>query len=379
MKRQKIRCDGMIGQLRNKSVLGSTKVFNKLKNEASKIRGVKETYSLIRELASISGSNVSNVILDRVMYSTEMLPPLGKEYWWFLFFGRDGERPMQLMLLIFRKYGRNMLFNDKKIILQKLTKNKFRAATAGWVYTGKEFHDLGDTNAITTIHSKRKMIISDISGQKIVFNGNFPDYKLKVGNVIDLNIKKGDYLKDKDGRGVFIPPFGMAWVDVFSDAEGIVLGEEFKGTAHLQKVVGITTFGPFHWGRIIFQNGSLLSFFCLKTGKDSKRYFHRSLTFHDHRKKNTIEFKKPKLKISKKEGKMPMWIVEGQDDDKKLRIVLESYAARKFAMNGGGSQVYIEYAVTPREFSLETANQMITLSDLGRGVGTFEDAYGSPI
>lgn len=369
----------MIGQLHNKSVLSSTEVLNKLKNKASKIKRVKETYSLIQKLASINGSNVNNTLLDHVMYSTKMLPPLGKEYWWFLFFGQDGERPLQLMLLLFRKHGKNMLFNDKGIVLKKLTENKFRAVTAGWIYNGKEIHDLGDANAITMVCSERKMIISDISGQEMVLSGGFPDYKLKVGNIINLNITKGNYLKDKDAHGVFIPPFGMAWVDVFSDAEGIVLGEKFKGTAHLQKVVGITTFGPFHWGRIFFQNGSSTSFFCLKTGKKSKRYFHRSLTFHDYRRKKIIEFKKPKLKISKKEGKTPTWIVEGQDDGKKLRIVLESYATKKFTMKGGGSQVYIEYAVTPTEFSLKTTNQVITLSDLGKGVGTFEDAYGSPI
>ncbi|MBI5229517.1 hypothetical protein HY991_05380 [Candidatus Micrarchaeota archaeon] len=169
----------------------------------------------------------------------------------------------------------------------------------------------------------------------------------------------------------------MAWVDVFSDAEGIVLGEKFKGTAHLQKVVGITTFGSFHWGRVFFQDGSSTSFFCLKMGKESKRYFHRSLTFHDYRRKKIIEFKKPKLKISKNKEEAPTWIVEGQDVDKKLRIVLESYATKRFAMKGGGSQVYIEYAVIPKEFSLKTTNQVITLSDLGKGVGTFEDAYSS--
>ena len=374
-----MRREKMTGQSRDKPVLSPAEVLNKLKNTASKMKRIKETYGLIRKLASISGPNVSNETLDRVMYSTETLPPLGKEYWWFIFFGRDGERPMQLMLLIFRKYGQNMLFNDKRIDLKKLTENKFQAVTAGWIYDGKEFHDLGDTNAITTVHSKRKMIISHISGQKMVLEGGFPDYKLKVGNIIDFNIKKGNYLKDKNACGVFIPPFGMAWVDVFSDAEGIALGEKFKGTAHLQKVVGITTFGSFHWGRIFFLNGSSTSFFCLKTGKESKRYFHRSLTFYDYGEKKIIEFKKPKLRISKKEGETPTWIVEGQDDDKKLRIVLESYATKKFTMKGGGSQVYKEYAVMPIEFSLKTAKQTITLSDLGRGVGTFEDAYGSPI
>ena len=379
MEKRKIRCDRMIGHLRNKPVLSSTEVVSKLKNGAGKIKEVTETYGLIRKLASINGPNVSNVMLDRVMYSTEMLPPLGKEYWWFLFFGRNGERPMQLMLLIFRKYGEKMLFNDKRIVFERLTENRFRAVTAGWIYDGKEFHDLGETNAITTVCSKRKAIVSDISGQEMTLTGGFPHYKLKVGNVIDLNIRKGDYLKDKAACGVFLPPFGMGWVDVFSDAEGIVLGEKFKGTAHLQKVVGITPFGPFHWGRVFFQDGSSTSFFCLKTGKESKRYFHRSLTFHDHRRKEIVEFKNPELKITEKEGKTLTWVVEGQDDDKKFRIVLESYANKKFTMNGGGSQVYIEYAVVPKEFSLKTTNQIITLSHLGGGVGTFEAAYGSPI
>jgi hypothetical protein len=48
-------------------------------------------------------------------------------------------------------------------------------------------------------------------------------------------------------------------------------------------------------------------------------------------------------------------------------------------MDGGGSQTYIEYAVIPKEFSLKTPDQSITLSDLGNGVGTFEDAFGSYI
>jgi len=282
----------------------------------SRIKGIWGTYGLVRKLSAINGPNVSKTLLDRVMYNFETLPPLGKEYWWFLFFCQNGEKPIQLMLLLFRKHGKKMLFNDKEMVLRNLGKNKFQAVTAGWVYDGKRLRDLGDTNAIIEIQKKR--IVSEISGQKITFSGGFPDYRLKVGDTIDLNIKKANYVEDKDACGVFIPPFGMGWVDVFSDAEGIVLGEKFKGTAHLQKVVGITTFGSLHWGRVFFQDGSSTSFFCLKTGKESKRYFHRSLTFHDYRRKKIIEFRKPELEISKKEGKTPIWVVEGQDDDKKL-------------------------------------------------------------
>jgi len=339
----------------------------------NRIRRIWGTYGLIRKLSAINGSNVGKTLLDRVMYNSETLPPLGKEYWWFLFFGQNGEKPIQLMLLIFRKHGKKMLFNDKEMVLRTLGKNKFQAVTAGWVYDGKRLHDLGDTNAIIKIQEKR--IVSEISGQKITLSGGFPDYRLKVGDTIDLDIKKANYLEDKDAWGVFIPPFGMGWVDIFSYADGIVLGKKFKGTAHLQKVVGATIFGPFHWGRIFFQNGSVASFFCLKTGQDSKKYFHRSLTFYDQKINEIIRFDNPKLKISKRKGNILLWIVEGNDHDKDFRIVLETYARKQFTMKGGGSQVYIEYAVLPKELSLITKNRAITLDDLGEGVGTFEDAY----
>jgi len=342
-------------------------------NSVNKIKGIWRTYNLARKLSAINGPNINKTLLDRVMYNSETLPPLGKEYWWFLFFGQNGEKPVQLMLLIFRKNGKKMLFNDKEMILRNLGKNKFQAVTAGWVYDGKRLHDLGDTNAIVEIQEKK--IVSKISGRMVTLSGGFPDYRLKVGDIIDLNIKKANYLEDKDACGVFIPPFGMGWVDIFSDADGTVLGKEFEGTAHLQKVVGATIFGPFHWGRIIFQDSSVASFFCLKTGKDSKRYFRRSLTFHDRENNEIIRFDNPKLKISKRKGDTLLWIVEGRDHYNDFKIVLETYARKQFSMKGGGSQVYVEYAVLPKELRLKTKDRIVTLDDLGGGVGTFEDAY----
>ena len=53
------------------------------------ILNIGKTYSLIRRLSGIDGSNVEASVLDRVMYSGETLPPLGKEYWRFLFLSLD--------------------------------------------------------------------------------------------------------------------------------------------------------------------------------------------------------------------------------------------------------------------------------------------------
>jgi len=335
-----------------------------------RIKGIWKTYELMCILSSINGPNVSKTLLDHVMYKFETLPPLGKEYWWYLFFGRNGKKPVQLMLLIFRKHGKKMLFNDKEMILRELEKNKFQAVTSGWVHDGKKFRDLGDTNAIVEIQGKK--IVSEISGQKIIFSGSFPNYKLTVGDIINLKITKGNYLEDKAAKGALLPPFGMSWIDIFSCVEGNVLGKKFKGTGHLQKVFGVTIFGPFHWGRLVFQNGSSTSFFCLKPGKNSKTYFRRFLIFYDTENKRIIRFDNPKLKILKMGNN---WIVEGSDIDKTLKMILETYATKRYVMKGGGSQVYIEYAVIPKEFKLKTKDRTITLNDMGKGVGTLEDAY----
>jgi len=335
-----------------------------------KIKGIWKTYGIIRKLSSINSSDVSEHLLNHVMYKSETLPPLGKEYWWFLFFGRSGEKPIQFMLLIFRKYGKKMLFNNKTMMFKELEKNKFQAVTSGWAYDGRKLHNLGDTNAIVEIQDKN--IVSNISGQKIILGGDFPDYKLVVGDLINLRITRGKYLENKNATGVFLPPFGMGWVDIFSDVEGIILGKRFKGTGHLQKVVGVTMFGPFHWGRVVFQNGSSTSLFCLKTGRNSKTYFRKSLSFHDIENNKIIRFDNPKLRILKRKNG---WIIEGNDTDKTLRMVLETYATKKYIMRGGVSQVYIEYAVISKEFNLKTKDRTITLNDTGKGVGTFEDAY----
>ncbi len=92
--------------------------------DVNRIKGNWGTYGLIRNLSAINGSNVSKTLLDRVMYNSETLPSLVKEYWWFLFFGQDGEKPVQLMLLIFRKNGKRMLFDDEEMVLRNLGKNE---------------------------------------------------------------------------------------------------------------------------------------------------------------------------------------------------------------------------------------------------------------
>jgi hypothetical protein len=331
---------------------------------------VFETYRLLKEVSSINGFNVEKNLLDRVMFSYEALPPLGKEYWWLLFFDRSGEKPIQMMLLIYRKHGEWMRFNEKEMELRSIGEGEFLGVTSGWVFDGERLHDLGDGNVNVSLRGGE--IVTELTGERMTLSGGYPDYRLNVGNIIELSMSKGKFLGDRDARGVFLPPLGMGWVDIYSNAKGNVLGKHFNGTAHLQKVFGATPYGPFHWGRLVFANDSTTSFFTLKMGKKSKTYFHRSLAFYDTAREETVKFENPRLKIIKTESG---WIINGKDMGKEMNLVLEAYAEKKLTMRGGGSQVYVEYAVKAREFNLWTGSRMVTLDDVGDGVGTIEDAY----
>ena len=241
----------------------------------NKVAKIWDTYSLIRKFSSRADSNISDALIDRAMFNFETLPPFGKEYWWFLFFDNKGEKPAQLMLMICRTYGKKMIFNGKKMILKDFGINKVQAVTTSWFYDGQNINELGDTNAITEIRGKK--IISEISGRKIVFSGSFPNYKLKIGDIVDLDIKQSQHLYHKEACGGFFPPFGMGWMNIDSDVEGTVFGKKFKGKGHLQKVFGVTILGPFNWSRVLFKNGSVFRFFGIKPYKNSKKYFRRTI------------------------------------------------------------------------------------------------------
>jgi len=332
--------------------------------------GVLGMYRLLGKVSSVNDFGADKALLDRVMFRSEALPPLGKEYWWFLFFDGSGEKPVQIMLVLYRKHGRRMLFNGVEMELGRTSASEFLGVAAGWVFDGKKMIDLGECNE--TIRLGGGEIATRLAGKKIVLRGTYPDYILRVGDLIDLKMGRSEFLAGNTARGVFIPPFGMGWVDIYTTAKGTVAGKSFDGSAHLQKVFGVTVYGPFHWGRFVFTDGSVASFFTLKTGKESGTFIHRSFALHHKASGEKIIFNNPRLKIGRCEGG---WEVEATDSDKKARVRLENYAEKTTTMKGGGSQVYTEYAVKVTEFQLEAGDRVITMKDLGSGVGTFEDAY----
>jgi len=373
--KQKARKNGLI-LLHKKIPLEIPHISGKINH----IKNIRKTYELIQEIASVNGINPDEKLLHRTMFNSETLPPLGKEYWWFLFIGEDTDKPIQVMFLVFRKHGNQMLFNKKHMDFKNIKNNKFQGVTSCWAWDGEKMHDLGDTNAITTLDPKHNTLTSKISNHDIHFNGTYPNFKLKIGDAINLEMTELNQIDSKDAYATFLPPFGIGWVDMFSKTTGTVLGKKFKGKAHLQKVVGVTTSGCFNWGEIFFENGSSFTIFCIKPKKNSKIALHTSATFYDNHKKTITKFNDPKIEISKKEPENKneniQWVIQGADNDNEFTLVLDTYSKKEFNMKTIEWQTYIEYLVTAKEFKLKTKSKEINLSKLSKGTGTFEDAYG---
>jgi hypothetical protein len=335
------------------------------------ISGIKKTYDLFRKTSKIKGPDVDSEMIDRMMYNFETLPLLGKEYWWFLFFGNEGPRPIQLMFIICRKHGKEMWIDDTKMTLEKLNNNEMKSAVSGWLYDGEKIVNLGNTNSIVEIGDKK--LNAEIGDKNLILEGSFPFYKLKIGECIELDMSHENTLvkRNKESYGMFWPPLGAGFFNLYPDVSGNIFGKKFQGTGHLQKVVGIMPHFPYNWVRIIFKNGSMLRLSDIKPGK---MHISKSVNFYDNDKDQITEFVKPDLKISKSKDSL-IWTFEGKDKNNSLKIVLESYANKKFVMKGGGSLTYFEYCVTVKEMFLKIKDKTITLKDLGDGVGTLEDAY----
>jgi hypothetical protein len=333
--------------------------------------GIKKTYNLFRTTAKIHGPDIDQKLVDRIMYNFESLPPLGKEYWWFLFFGNSGPKPIQLMLLICRKYGKKMWIDNNEMALKRIGKNEAKSAVSGWLYDGDEVINLKDANAAVKIIDKK--IIAEIDNKELIFEGSFPHYKLKIGDDVSLDISHENTLvkRNKEAYGIFWPPIGAGYFNLYPDVSGIIYGKTFNGTGHLQKVVAVAPHFPYNWIRIIFQNGSMLRLSDIKPGKI---HLERSINFYDNIGNEIINFHKPESKISKSSDSL-IWTLEGQDKNNYVKVVLEAYAQKKFVLKGGGSLTYFEYCVVVKELILKLKEKTITLNDLGDGVGTLEDAY----
>ncbi|PKP60381.1 hypothetical protein CVT91_05245 [Candidatus Atribacteria bacterium HGW-Atribacteria-1] len=166
---------------------------------------------------------------------------------------------------------------------------------------------------------------------------------------------------------------GFALINLYFDFTGTLNGENFMGKCYVQKVVVIGPFVPWYWGRIVFSNGSVLTYFEPRIEILMFEHKIRSiLEFYAHSKAQTYIFKN--LNIKKFGKKNQRWLITANEGKGKISISLKSYASHKFIFEKIGLFTYIEYLCEVTNISVEGFD--IDTKNLGSGFGLIEDARG---
>jgi hypothetical protein len=332
---------------------------------------IKQISSKYNSLINIKKTKSSIQEIDPMLFCFEDLPPTGKEYW-FMKFSSTKPADKRQLLVMFGNNSGNIKINQKKVKCKKDEGIKTGYMTA-WSYDNTK--DLiFDTKCSISVNS-RELVAYD-KQNKISYEGNFPNYALKVSKknkeVINIKITKSDSnSKSFEFSNYFKSLAGYALINLYFDFTGTLNGEEFTGKCYVQKVVVIGPFVPWYWGRIVFSNGSVLTYHEPRIQISKFKYkLLSTLEFYDNTKDKNYIFEN--LNIKRFGKKNPRWVITA--DNEKVFISLKSYSSHKFTFEKIGFFTYHEYLCEVTDISFEDHD--IDTSKLVSGFGLVEDARG---
>ena len=313
--------------------------------------------------------------IDKFFYSFDELPILGKEYW-FMKFTSDTGSKAQLLFMFGRSAG-DMSLNGKYIEDKQLGPNKYKGYTVGWSYDNKQKSIVNDLGTIEMSDNKIDIENGSVSS---CFCGTFPKYNLRISKnnkeICNLKIiepKKGNLsFEIYEEYKAF---FGYNLINLFFDFEGKLFNKKFKGKCYVQKVVVVGPFIPWRWGRIVFKNGSILTYFTANLEILGLKY-NKSMnsTYYDSISKKLYDYHDIEVyAFPGSDGKV-RWIVESKKND--LSIYMKSYGKEVFDFKRMGKFRYVEYLVEVIDFSLNLNNKNIGMKEVGGGIGVVEDTQG---
>jgi len=293
-------------------------------------------------------------VVDEMLFTFEVLPPFAKEYWFFHLNSPDKRQ----LILSFGRSLSSFKVDDYVIDNKALSEKEKECGMFSWFFDKKK-------NIVFNTKDTVRIDKNRIQSKKFHFYGSYPDYELK-GNFCDIKFtepKKGKKYKFKQ---YFRGPFGYELVNMYFDFSGTLNKKPFKGKSYIQKVILSTPFIPWKWGRINFTNGSILNFFIPYVDLFGFRYrFSPYLEFYDSKTQKTFVYKD--VTVTSEKSK---WIIKNGS----LTLVIRPYASHEFRFKSFGKYSYKEFFVTVEDFSFKSG--AISLSDLGKGSGLFEDASG---
>ncbi|AAM05618.1 hypothetical protein [Methanosarcina acetivorans] len=287
----------------------------------------------------------------------------------------DGSR-RQFFLMFGRSAG-DIEVNGKYVGNSKIIDDKTEGYCISWAYDEIK-RKLTDEPGLIEVKDDRVTCSSkDLTAN---FHGVFPKYMLDISNsgekVCCLEIREpADVNYNSELSEFFRGLFGYRFANLYFDFKGELFGKDFSGKCYAQKVIVIGPFIPWKWSRIIFKNGSVLTYYIPNIEIIGVEYnIHNSMEFYDAETRKLHRFRKAKVYEYPSEKGNKRWIVTAEES--RVFMVTKSYCKEALSFTKNFNFRYIENLVDVVDFQVELEDRIITLEETGSGLGMVEDTSG---
>ncbi len=363
---------GIIESVKERQKYISRLPDNERKVISQRIENIKDRYDTIKRLFL---KEEKSKVVDDIFFSFDKLPVFGKEYW-FMKFTSDTGSKTQLLFMFGRSAG-DMVINGKYLENKKLSRDKYQGYVVSWAYDEEQKSIIDDQSTIkipkNSIDVKNKSISA-------CFSGSFPKYNLNISKndkvICRLKITEPEdqALKFEISEN-YKAFFGYELVNLYFDFEGKLFRKDFSGKCYVQKVVVVGPFIPWRWGRIVFENNSILTYFIPNLELMGLEYrIDPSFDYYDSISKKNYHYTDVDVYAFPCADGCTRWIVTGNKNN--LFICMKSYGHEVFTFRKLSNFTYIEYLVEVIDFSLSVDGKEIDLKDVGGGIGMVEDTGG---
>ncbi len=338
------------------------------KHIQSRISSIKSKYNSIK---SLRAPKYFKTQVDPMFFCFEDLPFFGKEYW-FMKFTPTTPRDSRQLLAMFGRTTEDIEINGKKII-SKESEKSCAGFMSSWYFDQKK-KDIVDDRCEIKISGRS--IESNSINAKIIISGKFPRYNLiiKKGGKEVCNLEITKPVKDGDVyefESFFKTFAGFALINLNFNFSGKLNGKKIIGKCYVQKVIVIGPLVPWYWGRITFENGSVLKYYLPRIelmGVDYKLL--SQFNFYDS--KTGKKHKFSGLNVKKLDGELPRFLIS--DSGGNISLIIDTYSSHKFTFKKIGTFNYSEFLGKVKY--MYVSGKKIYVSKLGSGIGLVEEANG---
>ncbi|AKB74507.1 hypothetical protein MSLAZ_1246 [Methanosarcina lacustris Z-7289] len=313
--------------------------------------------------------------IDDLIFSFEDLPLFGKEYWFMKFTTDDGSR--RQFFLTFGRSAGDTEVNGRYVENSKITNDKTDGYFVSWAYDEMK---IKLTDDLGVIEVKDDRVTCSNKDLKADFYGSFPKYVLDISSngkkvcCVDIREPEDNNYNSEVAEN-FRGLFGYRLASLYFDFEGLLFDKNFSGKCYAQKVIVIGPFIPWKWSRIIFMNGSILTYYIPNIEIGGLEYEIRNfMEFYDAETRKLHRFKKAKVHEYPLGKGDKRWVITAEEG--KVFMVMKSYCKESFSFMNNFNFSYIENLVDVVDFQIEIEGKFITLKETGSGLGMVEDTSG---